>query len=103
MTHSWPVYLSAFLSGGSPEVVNLVEEEIAEMAKVVDRNKNMVLLWIAVDSLDGSRTGGQRSPHDHLATERRDNLVTPQREEFGGAVVPVTQLFCPYSLFYNCI
>lgn len=82
MTHSWRMYLAAFLSGGSPEVVNLVEEETAEMAKVVDRSKNMVLLWIAVDSLDGSRTGGQRSPQPPSHREKRGHLVTPQREEF---------------------
>lgn len=78
-TLSWPLHLVAFLRAGSLEVANLMEEGTAEMAKVVDRNRNMMLHWIAVDSLGGSRTGGQRCPNNHLATERRHNWGTPQR------------------------
>lgn len=55
---------------GSPEVANLVEEGTAEMAKLVDKDENVKLSWIAMDSLDSSWTGGQRGPCNQLATKR---------------------------------
>lgn len=32
----------------------------------------MLLQWAAVESLGGSRTGGQKCPHNYLAAMRRE-------------------------------
>ena len=72
MTHSWPLNLAPSSEVWSPEVANLVEEGTAEMAKLVDKDENVKLSWIAMESLDSSWRGGQRGPCNQRATKRRE-------------------------------
>lgn len=68
----------------------------------VDRNKNMVLQWVTVDSLGSSRTGAQRCPHPlSLPGEGWQLRDTPEKRIWRGCLSSDSALLFPLPALYS--